>query len=317
MMHLKHQPELYDLITGRSHYFSWVCPEGPDLSRVFKQVPEFSKGPKDPEMMIGFGSSGCVYRVNPDWVSDNSPPMVIKIISESLPTQRFYPIIYNEVSVLAMISSEEIMIKKVPRLYGVVRYRDKLAIIMDQMPGVELFSLIERRQLGPGDRSIIFRQLLELTQSLVKHRLVNLDLKLENLIYDQATQHLSMIDLGGVYRQDASSCFLLSYVGSHGYISPERLVRDYRNAAGLTPAEIAINCMTWITGMCIIMMMTEAMSEWDKRTRQYVFPELGNDKCQGCVNVYNYIRESIVVPITQRANLDSLAEVINAQKYLC
>lgn len=119
---------------------------------------------------------------------------------------------------------------------------DKVTLIMDDIPGGELFDLIVGRPRLPLFKKLTI--LSKLTDSIIlahANKLVNIDLKPENIfMLDETTPLIG--DFGMAFNEDAS---LPKSMGSRGYLAPEIL--------NFVPDKTTINSGTEIWTLGIIM----------------------------------------------------------------
>jgi serine/threonine protein kinase len=169
--------------------------------------------------LIGEGANANVYELE-EVVSESTevaskqskPPKVIKVFRDNI-------------NGLANISNE-VMASSLNYNAKIIKNDYVTAIIMDKIPGKELFNILRDQRSGNlGDdfsfskRVVIINQLARLIGYYHKNRLIHRDLKPENILLKQANKSgIKIIDFG-------SSCLwnqrIYTYIQSRFYRAPE------------------------------------------------------------------------------------------------
>lgn len=115
------------------------------------------------------------------------------------------------------------------KFFDVVETKSHLCILMEWIPGGELFQYVTvRGKLSECETKIIMKQLLLVVDFLHAHGVVHRDLKLENVIVDSRFHDpvsIKLIDFG-LARTFKSNQLLSTRCGSEEYAAPEIIRGD-------------------------------------------------------------------------------------------
>lgn len=174
--------------------------------------------------------------------SRDGTQIVVKVID--LVTDKREEESTREIRVLSVVSHPDIA-----RLYYTVKEDHMRFLMMEYLPGKDLFSLITRepRCVQIKARSY-FQQLLSGVEYLHQHGIVHRDLKLENILLSADKTRLVIADFGlsGFVLDDKP---LTTYCGTPHYVAPELVLAiPYRGQ----PADM------WALGVILYVMLTSA-----------------------------------------------------------
>ena len=110
-------------------------------------------------------------------------------------------------------------------LYSVIEAEDKIYLIMQYIPGKELFDyIVMKKKLSEKEACIFFQQLISGIEYLHKIKYIHRDIKPENLLIKEDTKELTIVDFGLTNNYTNSKKHLLSSsCGSPSYAAPEML----------------------------------------------------------------------------------------------
>ena len=139
-----------------------------------------------------------------------------------------------EAEVVALRRASGLGVSHVVRLHELVRTPSSVYLVMDRVPGRELFELVdERGALEPQLVRNLMRQLLSALNALAGVGVVHRDVKPENMMVSEAGEagaeepQLTLIDFGyaAILRADGSggAGVLTGVAGSPEYVAPEVL----------------------------------------------------------------------------------------------
>jgi serine/threonine protein kinase len=97
-------------------------------------------------------------------------------------------------------------VKNIPKLLMNEKNDDKFINVIEKMPGVDLFDyLIINGKLPEKELKAIAKNILLVLKDLYEHNVIHGDIKPENIIYDQKTSAISIVDFEGKYSEDYAS----------------------------------------------------------------------------------------------------------------
>merc|ERR1711907_489251 len=139
-----------------------------------------------------------------------------------------------------------------PQLVDVLSFSNKTLILTELANGKGLHKYMETNPSGlPVDTvKTIFRHLLAGVQEIHQAGYCHLDLKLENIVYDEVTQSLTIIDFGfaeKVMMANHTERLITKYCGSIPYTSPE---------IGAHVAFYGTKADVWATGVILYVLLT-------------------------------------------------------------
>lgn len=123
---------------------------------------------------------------------------------------------WNEITIMKKLQHRQI-----PRL---IHFNDKdMSIIMEKKAGTSLDKIIEQYDLSYDEKKNIAIQLIKILMYIHSKNILYLDLKPDNILLDQETMKISLIDfnLSMIHGEKNTS-----RRGSIGYMSPEMLYKD-------------------------------------------------------------------------------------------
>jgi len=116
--------------------------------------------------------------------------------------------------------------KNIAKLYGHFREGDYVYLILEYVPGVDLFDYLQVHGFKPlreNEAKNIFKQIVKATRFIHKKGFVHRDLKLENVMLTHSNK-AKIIDFGLCAKSSCDS-ILNSFLGSVEYACPEILAR--------------------------------------------------------------------------------------------
>ena len=133
----------------------------------------------------------------------------------------------------------------VPLVVDLFMDEDYIYIIQEFVEGEPIFELLCDFKFDETECKIIIYQLLDLLDYLHNSGVVHGDIKAENIIYDQKTKKIYLLDFGSAHTvKNPEKCFTK---GSIGYFSPEIIAEN-----DTIPVESDI----WAVGVLLYIMIT-------------------------------------------------------------
>jgi serine/threonine protein kinase len=141
--------------------------------------------------------------------------------------------LYKEAAILSKVTHFERERYFVHLQEAFIDHQGGVCLVMDMVEGKEMYELLQRfpRGLPESEARHFLRQIFEAVEDLHQNDLVHLDLKLENIMYNEETQDIKIIDFGfseestatDVSTGKSSRKLQTSYCGSLDYSAPEIL----------------------------------------------------------------------------------------------
>lgn len=189
------------------------------------QVPGYSITSK-----VNEGSSTIIFRAI---ATETGQSVVLKIPKGEYPTPRELATLRQEYLLLRNID-----IIGVVKTFGLERYGNGLALILEDLRGQTLAALTRSQQLSVEQKLQIAIQIVDILKSIHKVGIIHRDIKPQNLIVDQTTSGLQvhLIDFGSAAQSSQASKSAIAVPlpeASLAYTSPEQTGRmnrliDYR-----------------------------------------------------------------------------------------
>jgi len=162
---------------------------------------------------VGKGSFGQVFCA----LSESNKTLTVKKISKEKTSLEK---ISKEVNALTLLSE----CPSVPKYYQLRQDEDYYYLILDYIVGKDLLHIIKEygcfRENYAKD---IFCKIAKTLKAIHKKNVVHQDLKLENIIYEHATQKIHIIDFGFSTIVEENDDLCRGDAGSYEYIAPEKL----------------------------------------------------------------------------------------------
>src|SRR3990167_5456601 len=128
---------------------------------------------------------------------------------------------FQEARILERIKKLEL--QHSPKIHCSFVERNKLFIVTDFCPGVELHNHLTSNCLLFSEVRTIFRKILIAVSELHENNICHLDLKIENIIYDTRNKKIKLIDFGfsQFTEENNQNKLIKRFCGSIHYSSPE------------------------------------------------------------------------------------------------
>lgn len=168
---------------------------------------------------IGSGSFSCV-----KLATSEDKRYAIKLIRRSaiVESSRLKLTLQREIELLQIIDHPHLV-----KYVDVVEDERNLGIVMEYIPGGELFQYVsDRQRLSERETRIVMMQLIEAVEYLHSMNIVHRDLKLENIIVDarHSSLFVKLIDFG--LAREFKEPSLRTRCGSEEYAAPEIIKGD-------------------------------------------------------------------------------------------
>lgn len=96
-------------------------------------------------------------------------------------------------------------VKGVPKILAVGLHPKLNYIMLSKAPGVDLYEYTKRKGLAEDEINVIAYQLLTITDNTHRKGIIHCDIKPENIIYDEESQNITLIDFEGKYTDNYQS----------------------------------------------------------------------------------------------------------------
>lgn len=130
----------------------------------------------------------------------------------------------NEIESLWLLSKEPHpgIVEYLGNVKVTYRLKDYLAVLMEHVEGITLERYLSYGSITDVQRLDIINQLISAVEHIHKQGIIHRDIKAENIIYNQATGKLKVIDFGlsCVNRLNSEKC-QISAIGTPTHLSPE------------------------------------------------------------------------------------------------
>jgi histidine kinase len=177
--------------------------------------------------LVHSGERNTIYRAD-----KNGKPVIIKVLQKEYPTAKELEEFKYEYDILRSLKSNHIIDP-----ICIEKFRNSLAIVFEDIGGIALSKILQERGILPLEITIdIFLKTLFGLAEVHNKNLVHRDIKIQNIVFNQETGALQIIDFGIASRLTKQNSFVnlkSSLEGTLTYISPEQTGRmnrgvDYR-----------------------------------------------------------------------------------------
>ncbi|CDS03338.1 hypothetical protein LRAMOSA00740 [Lichtheimia ramosa] len=170
--------------------------------------------------LLGHGSFGKVYQVVK---RDTKRTYAMKVLSKRL--------LISQNEVTHTISERNVMIRTLSNPFIVTlkfsfQTADHLFLVMDYIPGGELFSYLQREQYLNEERARFYvAELICALEHIHKQQVVYRDLKPENILLD-AQGHVALTDFGLCKELKRDNDTTMTFCGTSEYLAPEMVRQE-------------------------------------------------------------------------------------------
>jgi len=192
--------------------------------------------------LIGSGAHGSVWKA----VRERDGRLVaLKVVDVSRlgPTARDQ--LCQEVEIVASVRHPNIV-----QIYEVLRVGNLLILVMEYLPGGDLFDRLEKRVLKEPEATEIARQLISAVSYLHEQGIAHRDIKLENIVFathpHENVQTVKLVDFGYAQRVLAEDVGT-QICGSLHFMSPQIV-----QSQGYNPFKVDM----WSTGIVLYTLIT-------------------------------------------------------------
>ncbi|KAI9320839.1 kinase-like domain-containing protein [Dichotomocladium elegans] len=198
-------------VTGEIRIQSEYTPAGPS-----KLTPEMFRTVR----LLGHGSFGKVYQVVK---RDTKRTYAMKVLSKHL--------LISQNEVTHTISERNVLIRAFSNPFIVTlkfsfQTADHLFLVMDYIPGGELFSYLQREQYFSEERARFYAaELVCALEYIHTHQVVYRDLKPENILLD-AQGHIALTDFGLCKELKYANETTQTFCGTSEYLAPEMVRQE-------------------------------------------------------------------------------------------
>eukprot|EP01084_Bolivina_argentea_P169293 293493_1 len=196
------------------------------------------------------GQFGTAYKCYRKSDTDRRTPYAVKEINKSRltaakPTEKdeLLQTMQNEIAILLKVRHKNIV-----ELYDVYESRDQLHLVMEYLPGGELFDRIceQSEDGGYGEKQAanIIKQILSALYCVHSKKILHLDLKPENILFkDDTDNSVKLIDFG-MARVVPRLTVLKGKVGTIQYMAPEVISGEFFSyGADVWSVGVILYCM--------------------------------------------------------------------------
>lgn len=159
-------------------------------------------------------------------------PVIIKLIKQEYPHPETINCFQQEYEIINCLSDPGII-----KAYDLIRYKNRLAIVLEDCAAQSLRDILENQTLQLEIIIEIAREITTALQSIHKAKVIHKDLNPSNILFNQATKEIKIIDFGIATQLPKEQKSISNYKtleGTLAYISPEQTGRmnrglDYRS----------------------------------------------------------------------------------------
>ncbi|PJF20021.1 hypothetical protein PSACC_00162 [Paramicrosporidium saccamoebae] len=190
-------------------------------SSIPRAVSEASAGQYIFQRLLGAGSFSKV-KLAVDRRTGDAVAVKMMDIDEVRQSVRLQETLSREIEILQRIRHPNIV-----RFREATLMKDTICIVMDYVPGQELFQYVARKKrLGEQETAKILREVLVAIKHLHQNNIVHRDLKLENILIDDRVGRVkvTLVDFG--LARIVRNYPLMTRCGSEEYAAPEVIVGE-------------------------------------------------------------------------------------------
>ena len=159
-------------------------------------------------------------------------PVIIKLIKQEYPHPETINRYQQEYEIINCLSNSGVI-----KAYDLIRYKNRLAIILEDFVAQSLSDILEHQTLQLKDILAIAIKLTKALNSIHTANIIHKDINPGNILFNQSTKELKIIDFGIATQLPKEQKSLQTYKtleGTLAYISPEQTGRmnrglDYRS----------------------------------------------------------------------------------------
>jgi diguanylate cyclase (GGDEF)-like protein len=158
--------------------------------------------------------------------TDNFQPVIIKLLQEDYPTPAEIVRYQQEYKMLSELNLEGVI-----QAYELRKYRNSIAIVLEDFGGDSLDILLQKRQLSLVEFLEVAVKITDVLGEIHQKNIIHKDINPSNIVFNEQTQQLKLIDFGiaTVLPLDPSEIINRDLVeGTLAYISPEQTGRMNR-----------------------------------------------------------------------------------------
>jgi predicted ATPase/GAF domain-containing protein/tRNA A-37 threonylcarbamoyl transferase component Bud32 len=180
-------------------------------------------------------------------------PIILKILKENYPSPSELTRYKQEYEITRSLTTDRVI-----KVYGLQRYQNSLVMILEDFGGQSLNLLMSKRQFSLEEFLTIAIKTTESLADIHKANIIHKDINPANVVYNQKTGHLKIIDFGiatQLSHENQKICHINQLEGTLAYIAPEQTGRmnqgiDYRSdfyALGVTFYEVLTHQLPFTT----------------------------------------------------------------------
>jgi len=196
--------------------------------------------------VLGKGAFSSVYRSKNKFTDEE---VAIKVVQKRDIKPRDLELLEREIKILKKLRHPNIV-----RLYDLFDGPEKLYIVLELVPGGELFDqLVKNGSYSESDARSLITQVLEGVDYMHKNGVVHRDLKPDNLLCQDAT-HIKIADFG-MSKDVPTMGMLKTAVGTPSYIAPEII-------QGINQTCYDSGCDIWSVGVLTYVILSGYTPFW-------------------------------------------------------
>ena len=158
-------------------------------------------------------------------------PVIIKLLNNEYPSTKEISAFIREYDIVSRIAGEEVI-----KAYAIEKYRNSLAIVMEDIGGESVNKVLQSINIGFGEKLSLAIQMTDSLIQIHKQNIIHKDVNPTNFIWNYKTNKVKIIDFGisaELVREASQSINLNILEGTLDYLSPEQTGRvnrpmDYR-----------------------------------------------------------------------------------------
>ncbi len=172
-----------------------------------------------------------ISRVYRGYREQDNQPVILKLLNQEYPAPEAIARYKLEYEITRSLNIEGVI-----KAYSLEKYRNSLAIVLEDFGGKSLKMLSNRQKLNLSDFLTLAIQIVDILGEIHKQNIMHKDINPSNIVFNPETQQIKIIDFGistVLCRENPALCNPNVLEGTLAYMSPEQTGRmnrsmDYR-----------------------------------------------------------------------------------------
>ena len=115
-------------------------------------------------------------------------------------------------------------------------------LTMEYLSGIDLYEYYEKNGINLNQANLIIVYVIKILKFFLEKGYVHLDVKLENIMYDDKTNKIRLVDFGSVHPAVDELTLVKHNVGTKDYVAPEIFLHHYHSTSDI----YSIGCLYWV-----------------------------------------------------------------------